>query len=213
MITCRPCCFESVLSRAVRASSKRYLVLAPPVEVASLASTLWHPSEVRLRGRYVAMLAIAAFAEGRSSRLGSSPNRRSCAPPKMIAEDVQIPEAQHPISWRGGLLFLPGLWSRSRCLLSDSMPELFTVWVAAARAMSPPRRSVWELVKEEIDGGNFAIPDDYEISSGIGWRPARAARSRTLQHERHPSFLEALAERGALRAEVQNSCRERGMLG
>jgi hypothetical protein len=99
------------------------------------------------------------------------------------------------------------------CLLSDSMPELFTIWVAAARAMSPPQRSVWELVKEEIDGGNFAIPDDYEISSGIGWRPARAARSRTLQHERHPSFLEALAERGALRAEVQNSCRERGMLG
>jgi hypothetical protein len=29
-----------------------------------------------------------------------------------------------------------------------------------ARAMSPPRRSVWELVKEEIDGGNLAVPDD-----------------------------------------------------
>src|SRR5712671_6154882 len=51
-----------------------------------------------------------------------------------------------------------------------------SVWVAAARAMSPPRRSVWELVKEEIDGGNFAVPDDYEIGSGVSWRLARAAR-------------------------------------
>src|SRR5258707_2926849 len=42
--------------------------------------------------------------------------------------------------------------------------------------MSPPRRSVWGLVKEEIDGGNFAVPDDHEIGSGISWRPARAAR-------------------------------------
>jgi hypothetical protein len=32
--------------------------------------------------------------------------------------------------------------------------------------MSPPRLSVWELVKEEIDGGNLAVPDDYEIGSG-----------------------------------------------
>jgi len=32
--------------------------------------------------------------------------------------------------------------------------------------MSPPRHSVWELVKEEIDGGNLAVPDDYEIGSG-----------------------------------------------
>jgi hypothetical protein len=29
---------------------------------------------------------------------------------------------------------------------------------------APPRRSVWELVKEEIDGG-IAVPDDYEIGS------------------------------------------------
>src|SRR6266702_1050036 len=42
--------------------------------------------------------------------------------------------------------------------------------------MSPPRHSVWELVKEEIDGGNFAVPDDYEIGSGVSWWPARAAR-------------------------------------
>src|SRR6185295_6044705 len=48
--------------------------------------------------------------------------------------------------------------------------------VAAARAMSPPRRSVWELVEEEIEGGNFAVPHDEEIGSGVSWRPARAAR-------------------------------------
>src|SRR6476660_9362566 len=42
--------------------------------------------------------------------------------------------------------------------------------------MSPPRRSVWELVKEEIDGGNSAVPNDYEIGSGVRWRLARAAR-------------------------------------
>ena len=53
---------------------------------------------------------------------------------------------------------------------------MFTIWVAAARAMSPPRRSVWELVKEEIDGGNFAVSDDDEIGSGVSWWPARAAR-------------------------------------
>jgi hypothetical protein len=44
------------------------------------------------------------------------------------------------------------------------------------RLREPPRRSVWELVKEEIDGGNFAVPDDYEIGSGVSWWPARAAR-------------------------------------
>jgi hypothetical protein len=32
-----------------------------------------------------------------------------------------------------------------------------------------------KLVKEEIDGGNLAVPDDYEIS-GVSWRLARAAR-------------------------------------
>src|SRR5439155_13058443 len=59
--------------------------------------------------------------------------------------------------------------------------------VAAARAISPPRRSVWELVKEEIDGGNFAVPDDYEIGSGVSWRLARAAR--------HPPDPTAIAYR------------------
>src|SRR3981189_375314 len=42
--------------------------------------------------------------------------------------------------------------------------------------MSPPRRSVLELVKEETDGSNFSVPDDYEIGSGVSWWPARAAR-------------------------------------
>jgi pimeloyl-ACP methyl ester carboxylesterase len=32
------------------------------------------------------------------------------------------------------------------------------------------------LVKEEIDGGNSAVPNDYEIGSGVSWRLARAAR-------------------------------------
>jgi hypothetical protein len=71
------------------------------------------------------------------------------------------------------------------------MPELFTIWVAAARAMSPPRRSVWELVKEEIDGGNLAVPDDYEIGSGVSWRLARAAR-----HPPDPTAIAYLLRRG-----------------
>jgi hypothetical protein len=68
---------------------------------------------------------------------------------------------------------------------------MFTIWVAAARAMSPPRRSVWELVKEEIDGGNFAVPDDYEIGSGVSWRLARAAR-----HPPDPTAIAYLLRRG-----------------
>jgi len=53
--------------------------------------------------------------------------------------------------------------------------------------MSPPRRSGWELVKEEIDGGAFAVPDDYEIGSGVSLRLARAAR--------HPPDPTAIAYR------------------
>src|ERR1700675_5201161 len=68
---------------------------------------------------------------------------------------------------------------------------MFTIWVAAARAMSPPRRSVWELVKEEIDGGNFAVPDDYEIGSGVSWRLAKAAR-----HPPAPTAIAYLLRRG-----------------
>jgi hypothetical protein len=60
-----------------------------------------------------------------------------------------------------------------------------------ARAMSPPRRSVWELVKEEIDGGNLAVPDDYEIGSGVSWRLARAAR-----HPPDPTAIAYLLRRG-----------------
>jgi hypothetical protein len=59
---------------------------------------------------------------------------------------------------------------------SDVIRLWVVMMVAAARAMSPPRRSVWELVKEEIDGGNFAVSDDDEIGSGVSWWPARAAR-------------------------------------
>jgi hypothetical protein len=70
------------------------------------------------------------------------------------------------------------------------MPELFIIWVAA-RAMSPPRRSVWELVKEEIDGGNFAVPDDYEIGSGVSRRLARAAR-----HPPDPTAIAYLLRQG-----------------
>src|SRR5882757_6454652 len=57
--------------------------------------------------------------------------------------------------------------------------------------MSPPRRSVWELVKEEIEGGNFAVPDDYEIGSGVSWRLSRAAR-----HPPDPTAIAALLRRG-----------------
>jgi hypothetical protein len=34
--------------------------------------------------------------------------------------------------------------------------------------MAPPRRSVRKLIEEEIDGGDFAVPDYYEIGSGVG---------------------------------------------
>ena len=33
-----------------------------------------------------------------------------------------------------------------------------------------------QLVEEEINGGNPAVPGDDEIRSGVGWRIARAAR-------------------------------------
>ena len=56
--------------------------------------------------------------------------------------------------------------------------------IVACRRSVPRRREqcrrrdvqFGELVKEEIDGGNFAVPDDYEIGSGVNWRLARAAR-------------------------------------
>jgi len=38
-----------------------------------------------------------------------------------------------------------------------------------------PKTSSGKLVKEEIDGGYFAVPDDYEIGSGVSWGLARAA--------------------------------------
>ena len=44
--------------------------------------------------------------------------------------------------------------------------------IDVAAVMSNSRK----LVKEEIDGGNLAVPDDYEIGSGVSWRLARAAR-------------------------------------
>ena len=43
--------------------------------------------------------------------------------------------------------------------------------------MSSLLRSVWEYVKEEIDCGNFAVPDDYEIGSGVSRWLAGAARN------------------------------------
>ena len=43
-----------------------------------------------------------------------------------------------------------------------------------------------KLVKKQIDGGNLAVPDDYEIGSGVSWRLARAAR--------HPPDPTAIAD-------------------
>ena len=57
--------------------------------------------------------------------------------------------------------------------------------------MSPPRRSVGELVKEEIDGSNFSVPDDYEIGSGVSWWLARAAR-----YPPNPTAIAYLLRRG-----------------
>ena len=47
-----------------------------------------------------------------------------------------------------------------------------------------------KLVKEEIDGGNLAVPDDYEIGSGVSWL-VRAAR-----HPPDPTAIADLLRRG-----------------
>jgi hypothetical protein len=59
--------------------------------------------------------------------------------------------------------------------------------IVDAPIVASPRLSVWKVVKEKIDGGNFAVPDDYEIGSGVSWRRARAAR--------HPPDPTAIAYR------------------
>src|ERR1700757_5052335 len=61
----------------------------------------------------------------------------------------------------------------------------------AARAMSPPQCSVWEIVKEEIDGGNLAVPGHYEVGSGVAWRLAGATR-----HPPDPTAIAHLLRRG-----------------
>ena len=48
-----------------------------------------------------------------------------------------------------------------------------------------------KLVKEEIDGGNLAVPDDYEIGPGVSWGLARAAR-----HPPDPTAIAYLLRRG-----------------
>ena len=45
-----------------------------------------------------------------------------------------------------------------------------------------------KLVKEEIDGGNLAVPDDYEIGSGVSWRLAEGCPTPTGP-ERHRDLL------------------------
>ena len=59
--------------------------------------------------------------------------------------------------------------------------------IDVAAVMSSSRK----LVKEEIDGGNLAVPDDYEIGSGVSWRLARAAR-----HPPNPTAIAYLLRRG-----------------
>src|SRR5882672_2443211 len=50
-----------------------------------------------------------------------------------------------------------------------------------------------KLVKEEIDGGNLAVPDDYEIGAGVSWLLAWAAR-----HPPDPRAIAYLLRRGEL---------------
>jgi hypothetical protein len=59
--------------------------------------------------------------------------------------------------------------------------------IDVAAAMSSSRK----LVKKEIDGGNLALPDDYEIGSGVSRRVARAAR-----HPPDPTAIAHLLRRG-----------------
>lgn len=75
-------------------------------------------------------------------------------------------------------------------LLSDSnAPQLSGM---AARAMSPPRCSVWEPVKDEMGGGSLAAPGDYEIGSGVACRLAGATG-----HPPDPTAIAHLLRRGA----------------
>jgi hypothetical protein len=57
--------------------------------------------------------------------------------------------------------------------------------------MSPPRCSDRKLVKEEINGGNLAVPSDHEIGSGVSWRFAKATR-----HPPDPTAITDLLRRG-----------------
>jgi hypothetical protein len=59
--------------------------------------------------------------------------------------------------------------------------------IDVAAVMSHSRK----LVKEEINGGNLAVPDDYGIGSGVSWRVARAAR-----HLPAPTAIAYLLRRG-----------------
>ncbi len=53
------------------------------------------------------------------------------------------------------------------------------------------RRSIRELVKEEIEDRNLAVTGDYEIGSGVLWRLARAAL-----HPPDPAAVTHLLRRG-----------------
>jgi hypothetical protein len=57
----------------------------------------------------------------------------------------------------------------------------------AAAAISRSRK----LVKEEIEGGNLAVPDDDEIGAGVSWRLAGGAR-----HPPDPTAIAYLLRRG-----------------
>ena len=68
-------------------------------------------------------------------------------------------------------------------------PSCSQYGVAAAREMSPPRRS--GCCQEEIDGGSLAVRDDYEIGAGVSRRLARAAR-----HSPDPTAIAYRLRRG-----------------
>jgi hypothetical protein len=54
-----------------------------------------------------------------------------------------------------------------------------TVLDAEVPVLSACAAASRKLVKEQIDDGNFSVPDDYEIGSGVCWWIARAARHPT----------------------------------
>src|SRR4030095_468852 len=120
--------------------------------------------------------SVQAEAEGRNEhdlRFPSS-RARGFASPYARGREAQIGPGR-----------LAGTWPLPH---DHALDRLGVVGLAPLIAVMSSSR---KLVKEEIDRGNLAVPDDYEIGSGVSWRLARAAR-----HPPDPTAIAYLLRRG-----------------